>query len=158
MPWLIKWPKGAGAGSRLAGRVQHIDLMPTLLDYLGASSSAPELPGRSLWRLVAGEDDGRAVVAESYLSLDGRELESLYLGDDKLVRYYTYDRKRPPFELFDLSADETESRNLSDAEAPRLDFLQGWLRRPIAGPDVSATPAALSEETVRRLRALGYLP
>ena len=71
IPLIIKWPRGVGAGRRIGNLVQHIDLVPTVLDYVGRPRSSGLL-GRSLWRLVDGEPYEREPAALSYLLLDGR--------------------------------------------------------------------------------------
>jgi arylsulfatase A-like enzyme len=170
VPLLVKWPSLAFAGARNEATVQHIDLLPTLLDLAG--SPAVEwraLPGRSLWPLVSGRGSRAPVAARSYLHLDGREVESVTLGKRKLVRYFTYDREKPTFELFDLDVDPKEATNRAregdadgdgggDGSGAELDFLRGLLELPPRGPQVTRAPAVIDEETQRRLRALGYIP
>jgi arylsulfatase A-like enzyme len=160
VPLLVKWPGGAFAGKRVSATAQHIDLLPTLLDISGQAPSQDEggLPGRSLWRVAAGEAADAPAVARSYLRLDGREVESVTVGGQKLVRYFTYDREKPAFELFDLRSDPSEKTNRAGEEFGKgVDFLRGLLRLPPRGPEVSRAPVHLDEETERRLRALGYV-
>jgi arylsulfatase A-like enzyme len=60
IPLMIRHPQGLGAGQRIRGLVQHVDLLPTILEFLGAP--APEgVEGKSLWPLIRGE---RARVRE----------------------------------------------------------------------------------------------
>jgi tetratricopeptide (TPR) repeat protein len=70
IPLLVKQPGGAGAGRRVTVSVQHIDLLPTLLDLVRAP--LPEgLRGRSL-RAVLDDGDGevepRPIYAESLVA------------------------------------------------------------------------------------------
>lgn len=153
--FLVKWPEGAAAGRRLRDVVQHVDLVPTVLDFLG--EPLPNLlPGRSLYRLV---ESGAAFdpVVSSYLRSDGREVESVLYREQKLVRTLVYDREVPPFALFDLTNDGAETRNLIETRRPAFDFLDSLLRRPVGGPELAPVKAAIDEVTRRRLEALGYI-
>ncbi len=155
VPFLVKWPEGAAAGRRLQDVVQHVDLVPTVLDFLGEATEG-DLPGRSLWRLIQSGEAFDSVVS-SYLRSDGREVESVVYRDQKLVRTLVYDREAPPFALFDLASDRAETKNLLETRRPAFDFLDSLLRRPVEGPELAPVPAAIDEATRRRLEALGYI-
>lgn len=154
VPFLVKWP-GSRPSGRIGEVVQHVDLVPTVLDFLGAPL-ARGLPGRSLFRLV---ESGAAFdpVVSSYLRSDGREVESVVYREQKLVRTLVYDREAPPFALFDLANDGGETKNLLEMQRSAFDFLDSLLRRPVEGPELAAVPAAIDEATRRRLEALGYI-
>jgi arylsulfatase A-like enzyme len=119
VPFLVKWPEGAADGRRLGDVVQHVDLVPTILDFLGEPLPT-DLPGRSLFRLV---ESGAAFdpVVSSYLRSDGREVESVVYRGQKLVRTLVYDREAPPFALFDLTNDGAETKNLLETRRPAFD-------------------------------------
>jgi arylsulfatase A-like enzyme len=155
IPFLVKWPEGAAAGRRLQNAVQQVDLVPTVLDFLGEPLPR-DLPGRSLYRLVESAGTFDPVVS-SYLHSDGREVESVVYRGQKLVRTLVYDREAPPFALFDLANDGGETKNLLEMQRPAFDFLDSLLRRPVEGPELAAVPAAIDEATRRRLEALGYI-
>ena len=54
IPLLVRHPQGVGAGTRVPGLAQHVDILPTVLDFLGAP--IPEgVEGHSLWPLIRGE-------------------------------------------------------------------------------------------------------
>lgn len=54
IPLMIRHPQGVGAGRRVPGIAQHVDLLPTVLEALGAP--VPEgVEGHSLWPLIRGE-------------------------------------------------------------------------------------------------------
>lgn len=111
-----QWPQGKGAGRRVRNLAQHIDLVPTVLDYVGGPRRSGLL-GRSLWRLVdnkPGGPYGREPAVLSYLLLDGREVESVVVGNDKLIRYLDYDRPIVPYQLFESERTITaRSRKIS---------------------------------------------
>ncbi len=47
VPWLMRYPRAGHGGRVVDGHASHIDLMPTLLDLMGADPKA-DLPGKSL--------------------------------------------------------------------------------------------------------------
>lgn len=54
IPLMIRHPGGIGAGERIGALTQHVDLLPTILEFLGVEP--PDgLDGRSLWPLIKGE-------------------------------------------------------------------------------------------------------
>ncbi|MBI3973539.1 MAG: sulfatase [Chloroflexi bacterium] len=56
IPLMIRHPAGIGAGQRVSGLAQHVDLLPTLLEFLGVPAPAGT-DGHSLWPLVRGEQE-----------------------------------------------------------------------------------------------------
>lgn len=67
VPLLVKQPDGEGAGRRIALPVQHIDILPTLLD-LARASIPSGLRGRSLRAALGGDETSiadRPIYAES---------------------------------------------------------------------------------------------
>ena len=56
VPLLVKQPDAEGAGRRISGPVQHIDLLPTVLDLVGAPIPSG-LRGRSLRGVLDGDED-----------------------------------------------------------------------------------------------------
>lgn len=53
---IMRFPEGRGKGRRIAAQVENIDVMPTLLDYLGLEIP-PRVQGGSLLPLVDGETE-----------------------------------------------------------------------------------------------------
>ena len=56
IPLMIRHPQGLGAGKRIAGLTQHVDLLSTILEFLDVAPP-PGVEGHSLWPLVRGETD-----------------------------------------------------------------------------------------------------
>jgi arylsulfatase A-like enzyme len=148
IPFLVKWPKGTEAGGRVSDVVQHVDLVPTVLDVLG-EPPAPDLLGRSL--ASAGGDP----IVRSYLRSDGREAESIVYRGRKLVRTFVTDRDTPAFALFDLTKDSGETKSVLASERPAFELLDALLRGPVEG--LPPALAAIDDTTRRRLEALGYI-
>ncbi len=131
---------------------RHVDLLPTVLDALGAP--VPDgLPGQSLLPSAAG---GTAAPAASYFeALSGqmnRRWAPLYGVIHESAKYIDL----PLPELYDLERDPREEHNLAASEPERLERLRvllGGLRAAERG----IRREAESAETRDRLRALGYL-
>jgi len=137
VPLLVKGP-GIKAGSVPEQFVANIDLAPTFLDLAGLP--VPEsMQGRSLAPLLRGESpaDWRTSFYYRYYHDPGHHNTAAHLGvrtaTHKLIHYW----KQDMYELFDLTADPTEQRNLlfSQADAQR--------------PEVAAKFAELKAEITR---------
>ena len=59
VPLIFHWSSGALAGTRVDAVVTHVDVLPTLLDLVGASGLLAEVPleGRSIATLLRGGED-----------------------------------------------------------------------------------------------------
>ncbi len=132
--------------------VRHIDIVPTVLDWIGAPPDTT-LHGASLLDLVNGSvrTDTRPTYFEAMtanLSRGWAPLRGVIVNRDKYIDL-------PTQELYDLATDSREDRNLATSRRDRTEVLLNTLR----GFDI-APPTLPGEETsaVRdRLRALGYV-
>ena len=155
VPLIVRAP-GAPAGTRVAARVQQIDVVPTILDYLSIPGPA-DLPGRSLLPGIAGAQlDPVDAFAETAL---GRRqvLDAVVMGDWKVIRRRTTSAET--VEAYDLGADPGE-RGDRGMQRP---VLLGYARQALAAWATAATtdtsPAIESPPDpalMERLRALGY--
>jgi len=165
VPLIVDFP-GAHDGDapfRVATPVTLLDIAPTVLAAFGIAPPA-EYQGLDLAPLARGERRPRRHdYVYSELDLDGRSLDALRHEDRKLIR-----KRWPPddpreLELYDLATDPHERHDLA---ASRSDVL-ARLARTLEGISAEATRdptrservslAALDDETVENLRALGYL-
>ncbi len=166
VPLLLRLPGDRLAGTRVAAPVHHIDVAPTLLDFLGVAT-ASEVDGISLRPLV---ENAPAVSAERPLFTTalpqawrvpevGAELDPEVLvaavrtGRWKLIAYPG--RDGPIHHLFDLAADPDETRDVA-SEVPET---KEALARRLAAwqPDAPAPVPELDAEQEAALKALGYL-
>lgn len=153
VPFIVKWPSSEGAGMKVGAAAQHIDVVPTLLDYLGAPE--PSFPGRA-WRPLV--DRGAPPFVTSYLDLDGREVESVVVDDVKLVRYLAHDRSVASVELFRLDDDPAERHNRIADDPSVAEFLTGVLDHVHAGASAPPLePVEITPELLEQLRHLGYV-
>jgi arylsulfatase len=111
-PFIVHWPAGIAARGELRHNPAHlIDVVPTLLELTGAKKAdvingkpVPLAPGRSLVPVF--KQDG--TVKHDYLWWLHEDNRAIRVGDWKLVA-----AKDEPWELYDLSRDRGESRNLA---------------------------------------------
>jgi tetratricopeptide (TPR) repeat protein len=133
-------------------RVQHVDLLPTVLDAL-ALPVPDGLPGRSLLPAAKGAPAREATAYFEALSGQTTRGWAPLFG---LVRGGLKYVELPLPELYDLTADPKEERNLATSRPQELDRLRARLAE-LRAQDPGPTRAAESRETRERLRALGYL-
>jgi arylsulfatase A-like enzyme/Flp pilus assembly protein TadD len=153
VPLIIKQEGNVGAGRRVADLVQHIDVVPTVLDFVKAPVPGG-LHGRSLKPVLDGT--GRVEAAPVYS-------EALYaryhfgwseltaLTDDR-YRYI----KAPREELYDLQRDAHERINIADERVQARQAMRGALNRVSEGATIQA-PGEVSADARERLQALGYV-
>jgi len=153
VPLIVKLPGSTGAGRRVTAPVQHIDLVPTVLDWLGVPKPA-SLRGQSLVPLLDGRQSGgdQSVYSEAFYGRYHFGWSELYALTDARYRYI----KAPRPELYDLVRDPGETRSLA-AERPQVvAAARGELGRLLAGTTIHA-PGQVSKEDLQRLQALGYV-
>jgi choline-sulfatase len=153
VPLIIKQESNVGAGRRVADLVQHIDLVPTILDLVKAPG-ASGFRGRSLKPLLEGT--GRlpetSVYSEAlYARYHFGWSELTALTDDR-YRYI----KAPREELYDLQRDADERSNVADERPQARQALRGALDL-LAGSATIQAPAEVTPEARERLQALGYV-
>ena len=151
VPLIVKQPDSEGAGRRVVAPVQHIDLLPTILDLVRAPIPSG-IRGRSLRPVLDDEDatvPEQPIYAESLAArfrLGGHAVYGLTSGARRLIRG-EHD------ELFDLETGG-QSLALDTEDATRLratlDRLVLGRRIPDRAPIRTADEAAFA--------SLGYLP
>jgi arylsulfatase A-like enzyme/tetratricopeptide (TPR) repeat protein len=151
VPWIVAGP-GVPSG-RVAGVVAHgVDVLPTLLDLAGVRAP-PAIDGRSLRPAIEGQSmaDEPAYI-ESLLAK--RQFGWAPLRGMRDARWKYIEAPTP--ELYDLSADRTETVNrMTNGSAHSAE-----LARALAAASSAPTPDAsqrVAPDAARRLRALGYV-
>lgn len=129
VPLLVRWPGTIAPGSICETPVVLTDLMPTLLRAAGinpATTLGP-LDSEDITPLLRGESLKERTLHwhfPNYTNQGSRPAGAIREGDWKLIEHYEDGR----IELFDLSQDVEESKNLASAEAARAESLLGKLR------------------------------
>jgi arylsulfatase len=148
---LLMRTTGAPGGTRIDSPVQGVDILPTVLDYLGFESDIVDMEGVSLRSVVDGEGPGRThAFADQveYRSADDGRFHLVFNGLEST--YALYDVRRDPLEQTDLFASHSdEARGLNLA-------LETWLKETGQWDhfDLALVTAKAKED---QLRALGYL-
>jgi arylsulfatase A-like enzyme/Flp pilus assembly protein TadD len=158
VPLVLRAPGLIPAGRTIEGPVEMVDVAPTVADYLGLPAF-PRAQGRSLRPRIEGREDGRGARAHAETMMPRLEFG---WADARMAREGALKYIRTPRpELYDLSSDPGEQRNLMDAHpgrsVPLQEDLDAWV---VATTDASADVAsrrALDPDEEARLRSLGYL-
>lgn len=147
---------GPGVPARVVrGQVRIVDVMPTVLDLVGAAVP-PEVQGVSLLPLGRGEELDLLGFSETWYPryhYGWSELTAVRNGQFKFIA-------APRRELYDTQADPGETRNLSAANPRMADALERALRdmaTRTATASTPQTPRAIDPAVEERLRALGYV-
>ncbi len=148
VPLLMRGP-GVRAGQTLDAPVSLVDIAPTALDLLGMTGL--EGDGISLLPLMqTGRPTERTLYAESFAPLYDFGWSPLRSVREARWKYIA----APKPELYDMTADQGETRNLESADVQRAAQMLARVDRygPPVAPDGPANPDAAN-----RLRALGYV-
>ena len=155
IPMIIAGPD-IPQGKVVEQQVRSIDVMPTVMDYLGLSTG-DKVQGASL--LPAMKEGRRVRTHYCYMEtlyprtqMRWAELRGMRTDDWKLII-------APESELYDLQQDVDESNNVAGLFQPEADRLQKQIWE-INGPPgswgtIEAQP--LDEQTQEELRSLGYV-
>jgi arylsulfatase len=129
-PLIVHWPEGIAARGEVRNAPGHvIDLVPTILELAGAAAGppagrdgGPARPGKSLVPLFA--KDGTVTRDSLWWLHEGNR--ALRVGDWKIVAA----GEDGPWELYDLAADRSETRNLAADRPEKVRELAAvWTRQ-----------------------------
>jgi arylsulfatase A-like enzyme len=166
--WVVRLPGGKRSDTRVRGVVASIDVLPTVLDFLGIA--IPEgvdgevVPLGTVFDLEPRLRFGQATKPRRGLESDPRWtniLKARCVRDQRLKFIQT------PYldteELYDLPSDPAETLNILEDFPPRLLTRVGFLSEELERWSFSADPlpshfeSSQRDETIERLRSLGYL-
>ena len=129
-PLIVNWPRGIAARGELRHTPGHlIDLVPTILDLAGGKRletwegrPVPPAPGKSLVPLFT--KDG-SVTRDSFWWLhEGNR--ALRMGNWKIVAA----GQNNPWELYDLTSDRSESKDLAAVKPEKVrELAERWTRQ-----------------------------
>jgi arylsulfatase A-like enzyme len=173
VPLLFVHPGTIPAGEEIRYQVRLIDVLPTVLEYLGFGLE-PTFQGKSLKAMIEGRDRAD-LPAYSEATTYGPERKSLRYGGFKLIHRLSYGQLSDPtsqgypltplFEVYDLRADPGEKNNIADQ---RPDIVEGyWKMMRTINPRLEAESVwtrtgnriDISKDKSRMdaLRSLGYI-
>ena len=156
VPWILRLPGRAHAGTVVATQVRSIDVMPTIAALAGAPAPSG-IDGES----VVPEIDGRVrrdpppSYAESFygrLHFGLSQLESVRVGDWKYI-------DAPRAELYQVSRDPHERANMLAQRGQLANGLASELSKieTTFGAAATAEAPKPDAETLARLQSLGYV-
>ena len=127
VPFFVIGP-GVAPGSVSDVPISGVDVLPTLAELAGYSKPLPDnIDGGSFRNVAQGKGVGTVQRSKPYLvfhqGVDRKVTSAIRLGDFKLVKSWQEDR----LELFDLSRDLGETRDLSQTMKSKTDELYGLL-------------------------------
>ena len=159
VPLIVKMP-GAAAGARAGGIVDHVDLMPTLLQVAGLKASA-ELPGTSLLsRLERRGFTDHHEHAVAHLQLGAAAGVSYADAQWKVIVPVVAGVRGYP-EVYDRAADPAEEHDLGLGRPILGEYLAALIERIEAGArfrlEAGTVTDAEEAQVEDQLRALGYL-
>ena len=176
VPLMVRLPRGARSGERVAERTTLTALMPSILDWLGVArpeylAAAPNLEEAAQHPIVADyrsyfSESNRTMnqrVSEKHPQLPGRtaHAHAFFCGDYKLIV-----RADGDVGFFDLVSDPEEQSNLASESSGQLkDCLRGYRQAVESGrltdfaEVVSKRGRKEAEERIdlETLRSLGYI-
>src|SRR5262249_8139356 len=131
-PFIVHWPKGIAAHGQVRHTPGHvIDVVPTVLDAVGGrrfeqwdGRPVPPTPGKSL--VPAFARDGTVTRDSLWWLHEGNR--ALRAGDWKIVAA----GKDSPWELYDLSSDRSETRNLAAEKPDKVRELAAFWEKQLA--------------------------
>ena len=158
IPLLVSWPGRVDPGRVVTEAVSHIDLLPTVLEWLRIPDPVSR-SGRSLGPLLATDPTSSPqvpVMAETFRPEAPVDLKALVAGRRKLILAPADNG----VQLFNLERDPGEREDLAARESGEATALSQQLGARLATARERALPSeqrAMTEEEIQRLRALGYL-
>ncbi|TET66868.1 MAG: hypothetical protein E3J45_05875 [Candidatus Zixiibacteriota bacterium] len=155
VPLIVKLPESRFAGEVRDEFARLLDVAPTILTLTGFPRPE-EMQGRNLF---SDRETPQFVFAEE--DHEGNILQSVRTEEWKLILANQGNpRGVEPVELYNLSEDPEETRNLADANPEVVNLLRGFIEQTILfaeGKAVEAEQIEIDEATRERLKALGYV-
>jgi len=155
VPLIIRFPGGENAGMVVKQRVSLIDIVPSIISYLGIETPF-QGTGRSFISMPGAviKPMDRPVIAE--LNRVGDPLQTIYSGDYKLILNLLTGN----IEIYNLTEDPRETQNLFGQKQSYPPEIIDQIRGVVAiiqRVDREKKPARIDPEIREKLKALGYL-
>jgi choline-sulfatase len=151
IPLIVRLPGGARSGTRVKGMVAQADLAPTLLELAGLPADG--MDGTSFRAaLGASSVSGAAVYSETFYPRYHFGWSELFSLTEPRYRYV----RAPRPELFDLSSDPRETKNLADERASVASAMSRALEQKVA-LGAAPKPEDVPSDVREKLQALGYV-
>lgn len=155
-PLLFRLPEGLqGNGQRIPGPVQNLDIVPTVLDYLGIDAAPYALEGKSLRSRIEGSGSGATAPPRAFTSQ--RYSRALIEDGFKIIMDFEDPGQRRQA-LYHLAEDPAETQAVERLHPEtfrrlRRDLLL-WVQEQEGDAERGVRAA---REAEKQLKALGYL-
>ena len=152
IPFIMWMPGTIPANKRIKNQVSNVDILPTLVDFLGLSNSE-RVQGQSLYPLIVNPalKDNRHVVCEANSQNCVRSLEYKFTDSNELFLY-----ESDPGEQSNRAA-QHKDLCVTGANLLAQFFKQCQALRIEKGLQNSEKVVDLTEKDINKLRALGYI-
>jgi arylsulfatase A-like enzyme len=174
-PLIVRFPKGRFGGKHVGQLVSNVDVMPTLLEWLGIPGPAG-MEGSSYAGVLRGEEAKRSPVFCEATQPWGEAFEShpvwrnankprcVRTSGWKLIHRPLAARSQPAipeWELYDLTADPREEKNLLEGDSDGVTNVVKGLKAALAAWEAQAKPLdsslEMSDHSTKALKDLGYV-
>lgn len=172
IPLIMSFPNQKN-GKLISENVQHINILPTILEYTKADYKTADLPllrGHSLKGLINGEKDKRKYLFSQLITdqYGPYRMECVRTDDFKLISTHQIGKASftpPRFQLLDLNLEESES-NMTDEDTKliftnlkkQLLLWEGSIEKNGIGPKQRKHKIKDEEKNLKeRLKSLGYI-
>lgn len=151
-------------GNQLTGKrmdfVQHIDIVPTILNTIGIE---PDLPFRG-YDLRMPTTVDREIIAAKGISIIRNIFDmSIVFKGFKLIYSISFDEGWKKYQLFDLNTDPHDKHDLirdpayQDQAKDLIARLSRISKEDLLGLESVMTPQKLSRDEIEKLKSLGYV-
>jgi arylsulfatase A-like enzyme len=166
IPLIIKWPNNGRFGGRrifIDQTVGLIDIMPTLVDYIGVEADRTEMFGRSLLPLLESPDTPSVPYFSEGILID--QVRTAYRENNLKLRLefslHVSPAQSPKALVFDLDRDPGESQPLPADEDRILEFVQNgrrfWQEVWERWDKERSADLEKTDRVKNQLKALGYI-
>jgi arylsulfatase A-like enzyme len=142
VPFLARWPGRIPAGTVVREPAMTIDVLPTVAGRIGAALPERKVDGKDLWPLLSGAPGAKSPHEALFFYYQNNELQAMRAGSWKLIlphRYRSFEgqtgrddgipvdyvARDAGTELYDLSADPGETRDLASRHPDVVESLLG---------------------------------
>lgn len=131
VPMIARLPGRIAAGAVNATPCYFADWFPTLCDAAGLEKPM-DLDGESLWPVLTGQPSPKSRKPMIWVFPEYGGQVAVRLGDFKLIRQKLKSKAPGPWEVYDLSKDDSESNDLAADRADLIEQAVAVLRREVA--------------------------
>jgi arylsulfatase A-like enzyme len=159
VPLIMRFPGRISPGTEVTAMTSSVDIVPTILDFLGFEPPGAEGDGRSLVPTLSDPDyePHEFVIVEAVNGIIG----ALYQSGYKYIKPYGNDWAVKEDHLFRAFEDPAEKEDLKTSEPERArqmeSFLDAWLEEAKKDTLPSTRRDKLDKKTEDALKALGYI-